>query len=115
MILERSHSLGPMKKADRVEVLSNTGKLRKNFTNRDSFLQLDFSNKKLKDFYVITYYDNGERDKVWFRRAGIVDGGRYLLELSNEDRFDSAKLMSVFIEPSEEFIESTDLTVQLCQ
>ncbi|MFC3153298.1 alginate biosynthesis protein AlgX [Litoribrevibacter euphylliae] len=114
-ILVNELQLPSMAPAERIEILSNAGRSRKRLSNSNGFLQLDFSNKNIKDFYVITYYDNGERDKIWFRRANIVDGGRYLLELSKDEKFQNANLMSVFLEPSEPISDTSTLKARLCR
>ena len=113
-ILEKNHQLTAMEPAQRIEILSNTGRSRKRIDSSQGYIQLDFSDKNIKDFYVITYYDNGVRDKIWFRRANIVDGGRYFLELSKDEKFQDANLMSVFLEPSEPIKGSSTLKARLC-
>ncbi|MFN3579178.1 MAG: alginate O-acetyltransferase AlgX-related protein [Pseudomonas sp.] len=104
-----------LKVADRVELLSNTGAQRLELTGRDGYLDIRASNGNLKHFYLIVYYDNGQRDKIWIRREAIVSGGQYYLELSKAPEFRDANLLSVFMEPSEELLAPTDLEIRLCR
>lgn len=114
VILKNEIALPAMAKEDRIEILSNAGRNQRSLSNFDGFLELEFSNKNIKDFYVITYFDNGARDKVWFRRTGIVDGGTFYLEVSRDARFKNANIMSVFIEPSEPVEQPSTLKAGLC-
>lgn len=114
-LMEASHDIGALPKGERVEILSNAGRAQKNLKGTKGFFELTFSNKNVKDFYLITYYDNGERDKVWYRRPNVVDGGTYHLELSQESQFRKANLMSVFFEPSEPMEEGTHMEISLCR
>ena len=112
--LQVNHQLPALKKGERVEILSNTGKDRQFISGAQNFLELNFSKPHVKDFYVIAYYDNGQRDKVWFRREAIVDGYRYLLALSDHDEFKNSNLLSVFLEPSEDLTSEVGLEVSVC-
>ncbi len=99
----------------RIELFSNAGANRKDLSRlRDGFLSLKISDKNLKHFYIITYYDNGERDKIWFRRDAIVDGGQYYLEFSRDAKFQGANLLSVFMEPTEEIKSAVNVETQVC-
>ena len=100
---------------ERVELLSNTGTERLDLTGHDGYLDIRVSNGNLKHFYLIVYYDNGTRDKVWIRREAIVSGGQYYLELSRASEFRNANLLSVFMEPSEALQAPTSLEVRLCR
>ncbi|MDX5299632.1 MAG: hypothetical protein LPK85_11865, partial [Gammaproteobacteria bacterium] len=82
--LQATHTLTDTGTNQRVELLSNVGHERADLRNHDGFLELRISDKNIKDFYLITYYDNGARDKVRYRREAIVDGGVYFLELSRD-------------------------------
>lgn len=104
-----------LKVGDRIELLSNAGEQRKDFTGLDGLLDIKVSDKNVKDFYVIVYYDNGERDKVWFRREAIVTGGQYYLELSRAENFRKANLLSVFMEPTQASAGPASVEVQLCR
>lgn len=98
----------------RVEVLSNTGRNRAELTGFEGYLDLRFSDPALKEFYVIVYYDNGERDKVWYRRPGIVNGGQYFLSLSRAPQHRSANVLSVFVEPTQAVTAASTLELKLC-
>ena len=100
---------------ERVELLSNTGSARLDLTGHDGYLDIRVSNGNLKHFYLIVYYDNGTRDKVWIRREAIVSGGQYYLELSRAPEFRNANLLSVFMEPSEALQAPASLEVRLCR
>ena len=67
-----------------------------------------------KNFYVIVYYDNGQRDKQWYRREAIVAGGQYYLELSQDAAYRDANLLSVFIEPTEDLAAPVAVETRLC-
>jgi len=114
-LLQQSSKVKALKSGQRVEILSNTGARRKNLAHIDAFLDIRFSDPNLRDFYVITYYDNGERDKVWFRRVDIVDGGHFLLELSRAPALRKANLLSVFIEASQNIEQPVTVETALCQ
>jgi alginate biosynthesis protein AlgX len=100
---------------ERVELLSNTGDGRLDLAGHDGYLDIRAGNGNLKHFYLIVYYDNGTRDKVWIRREAIVSGGQYYLELSKAPEFRDANLLSVFLEPSEALKTPTSLEVRLCR
>ncbi|GAA3967636.1 alginate O-acetyltransferase AlgX-related protein [Allohahella marinimesophila] len=107
-------ALPAMAAGTRVELYANAGRQQKDFTNQQGFIELNFSDANIRDFYVITYYDNGMRDKVWYRRSAAVSGGRYLLELSTDATVRGANLLSVFLEPSEPFATDASVEFQLC-
>lgn len=104
-----------MKVNQRIELLSNAGDQRRDLSDLDGFLDIRISDRNLKDFYVIVYYDNGARDKVWFRREAVVTGGHYYLELSRAEAFKGANLLSVFMEPTVDIAQSTQVDIQLCR
>jgi alginate biosynthesis protein AlgX len=104
-----------MEKSQRLEVYSNTGADRKKLNDFDGYLDLRFSDLGIKDFYVITYFDNGQRDKVWFRRSSVIDGGQYYLEIAQKAPFAEANLLSVFIESSEPIDSESTLEVSVCR
>ncbi|WP_165665273.1 alginate O-acetyltransferase AlgX-related protein [Metapseudomonas otitidis] len=106
---------GVLKVNQRIELLSNAGDQRRKLSDLDGFLDIRISDRNLKDFYVIVYYDNGARDKVWFRREAVVTGGHYYLELSRAEAFKGANLLSVFMEPTVDITQSTQVDVQLCR
>ena len=107
--------LGPMTTGQRVEIFSNTGNERASIVNSRGFFEINLSDKDLKDFYIITYYDNGARDKVRYRREAIVKGGKYYLELSQNPEFKDANLMSVFFEATADINTPIELGIQLCR
>lgn len=99
----------------RIEILSNSGAQRRDFADLPGFLDIQLSDKNLKDFYIITYYDNGQRDKVWYRREAIVEGGQFYLQLSQAESLRGANLLSVFFEPSEALTEPGNVEISLCR
>lgn len=103
-----------LKVSDRIELLSNAGENRSNLKGSAGFLDIKISDKNIKDFYVIVYYDNGQRDKVWFRREAAVTGGQYYLELSKAQEFQGANLLSVFMEPTKPSSGATQVETKLC-
>ncbi|WP_416396922.1 alginate O-acetyltransferase AlgX-related protein [Allohahella sp. A8] len=109
-----TRALPAMAAGTRVELFANAGRRQHNFTGQRGFVELNFSDADIRDFYLITYYDNGVRDKVWFRRSAAVMGGRYLLELSTDANVKGANLLSVFFEPSEPLESDASVEFQLC-
>ncbi|MBV4535445.1 alginate O-acetyltransferase AlgX-related protein [Pseudomonas urmiensis] len=103
-----------LKIGERIELLSNAGSERKALSGSKGFLDIRLSDKNVKDFYVIVYYDNGARDKVWFRREAAVTGGQYYLELSKDPAYAGANLLSVFLEPTKAGSAATDVETRLC-
>ncbi|QXI40262.1 alginate O-acetyltransferase AlgX-related protein [Pseudomonas xantholysinigenes] len=97
---------------ERIELLSNAGSARQSLNK--GFLDIRLSDKNLRDFYIIVYYDNGARDKVWFRREAAVSGGQYYLELSKAPEFAGANLLSVFLEPTKAGSAATEVETRLC-
>lgn len=112
---KQSSSLPAGSPGQRTEIFSNAGENRLELTGQDGFLQLNLSDKDLRDFYLISYYDNGARDKIRIRRPGVVTGGLYYLELSRDPNLRQANLLSVFIEPNDELAAEVKMDVQLCQ
>ncbi|MDH1527038.1 alginate O-acetyltransferase AlgX-related protein [Pseudomonas mosselii] len=102
----------PLKVGERIELLSNAGGARQAVSK--GFLDIRLSDRSVKDFYIIVYYDNGARDKVWFRREAAVSGGQYYLELSKAPEFAGANLLSVFLEPTKAGTAATDVETRLC-
>ena len=96
------------------DFVSNSGAQRRDLSDLAGFLDIQLSDKNLKDFYIITYYDNGQRDKVWYRREAIVEGGQFYLELSKAKEFAGANLLSVFLEPTKASAAPTDVETRLC-
>ncbi|WP_041524916.1 alginate O-acetyltransferase AlgX-related protein [Gilvimarinus agarilyticus] len=113
-VLQQQASFSAMQPEQRYEVLSNTAGDWRDLRGQAGYLDLRVSDSSLKEFYVITYYDNGERDKVWFRRPAIVDGGQYYLELSRDPDLAGANILSVFIEPTQSIETQIDVEVALC-
>ena len=114
MLASASRELPGLKSAERIELLSNAGGQRQDLQDVRGFLEIKIGDVNVKDFYIITYYDNGSRDKVWYRREGVVDGGLYYLELSRAAEHRGANLLSVFMEPVEPLETPTTVEVQLC-
>lgn len=111
---ERKTQLPALQGGQRAELLSNTGAERLDLRDKPGFLDIKLADKNLKDFYVIVYYDNGQRDKQWYRREDIVEGGQYYLELSRDAAYRGANLMSVFIEPTENLAAPMAVETRLC-
>ncbi|MEX5339465.1 alginate biosynthesis protein AlgX [Pseudomonas sp. I2] len=103
-----------LKVGERIELLSNAGSARQALGGARGFLDIRLSDRNVKDFYIIVYYDNGARDKVWFRREAVVSGGQYYLELSKDPAFAGANLLSVFLEPTKPGTAATDVETRLC-
>jgi len=99
---------------DRLELLSNAGEGRKALKGLEAVLDIRISDPNIKNFYIIAYYDNGARDKVWFRREAIVTGGQYYLELSRAAEFRDANLLSVFLEPTQVVEQPFQVETKLC-
>ena len=115
VLASEQRELPPLQVDQRLEILSNSGAQRQNFADLPGFLDIKLSDKNLKDFYIITYYDNGQRDKVWYRREAIVEGGQFYLELSKAKEFRGANLLSVFFEPTEALTEPGSVEIKLCR
>ncbi|MCG8394334.1 MAG: hypothetical protein MI745_14745 [Pseudomonadales bacterium] len=93
----------------RVEVLANAGKQRQQTAGQGSLiLDLTFSHSALKDFYVLAYYDDGQREKVRIRRPGRLDTGRFTLRLDPPGN--GSHLLSVLLQPKQPL--ATPLTVE---
>jgi alginate biosynthesis protein AlgX len=107
--------LPPLQVNQRIEIFSNSGAQRRDLSDLPGFLDIQLSDKNLKDFYIITYYDNGQRDKVWYRREAIVEGGQFYLQLSQAETFRGANLLSVFFEPTEAPTEVGNVEIKLCR
>ncbi|MCE1118130.1 MULTISPECIES: alginate O-acetyltransferase AlgX-related protein [Pseudomonas] len=103
-----------LKVGERIELLSNAGSTRQALSGAQGFLDIRLSDKNVRDFYIIVYYDNGARDKVWLRREAAVSGGQYYLELSKAPEFAGANLLSVFLEPTKAGTAATDVETRLC-
>ncbi len=114
-VLSESTTVDAMAVEERYQVMGNSGDAFINFAGRSGYLELQLSDTALKEFYVITYYDNGERDKAWFRRPAIVDGGRFYLTLSEQSEFTQANLLSVFIEPTQASAGAVEVEAKLCE
>ncbi|WP_332820637.1 alginate O-acetyltransferase AlgX-related protein [Pseudomonas sp.] len=108
-------ALPPLQVNQRIEIFSNSGAQRRDLSDLAGFLDIQLSDKNLKDFYLITYYDNGQRDKVWYRREAIVAGGQFYLELSTASEYRGANLLSVFLEPTEALTEPGHVEIKLCR
>ena len=101
---------------ERIELLNNTGLDRKDLRNlTGGYLDIRTNNRNFKNFYLLIYYDNGQRDKIWIRREAVVSGGQFYLELSDMPEFRNSNLLSVFIEPTEDHAVPTTMEVRLCQ
>nr|WP_310734963.1 alginate biosynthesis protein AlgX [Pseudomonas sp. 5Ae-yellow] len=114
-VLSKRQERSSLKAAERIELLSNTGAGRRSLGGYNGYLDIRIGDRDVKDFYIIVYYDNGTRDKVWIRREAIVSGGQYYLELSKAAEFRNANLLSVFMEPTETSQTPTTLEVRLCR
>lgn len=112
---KQQSQLPALKVGDRLEVLNNAGADRLELTGTDGFIELKLSDRNLRDFYLITYYDNGERDKIRIRRPGVVTGGLYRLELSRAPSLQGANLLSVLLEPNQATDTPSTVDAQLCR
>lgn len=115
VIFQQTSNLPPLVEHQRYEVLSNTGDRHRDLRRLQGYLDLRFSHRGLREFYIITYYDNGERDKVWVRRPAAMDGGQYFLELTRDTELTQANLLSVFIEPTQATDQPSDVEIRLCR
>lgn len=113
-LLSKTTKLSKLIEEERIELLSNTGSHIQNLNTPGNFIDIKFSDKNFKSFYVITYYDNGLRDKVWFRRPAIVTGGQFHLELSRSAEFKNANLLSIFIQPKQVINGPISAEVKVC-
>lgn len=114
-VLRQQQQPSSLRVEERVELLSNTGAQRRTLSGYDGYLDIRIGDHNVKDFYIIVYYDNGARDKVWIRREAIVSGGQYYLELSKAAEFRNANLLSVFMEPTVALDAPTTVDVRLCR
>ena len=114
-VLSKVQERSNLQVAERIELLSNAGAQRSALGGYGGYLDIRIGDGNVKDFYLIVYYDNGTRDKVWVRREAIVTGGQYYLELSKAAEFRGANLLSVFMEPTEALQTPTTLEVRLCR
>lgn len=114
-LLKNTIKLPRLQVGQRIELLSNSGEKRLDLTNADGFLSMHISDRNVKHFYLIVYYDNGSRDKVQYRRGDIITGGQYYLELNRAPEFRNANILSVFLEPTKDSENSLSIEVTLCQ
>lgn len=112
--VSNSFELSEFKVKQRYELFKGKDLVQHNIRPNKYALELSLSDTSLKDFYVITYFENGERDKVWFRRYDIVDGGKYLLEMTKIPEHRENKITSIFIEPTEPSKAGTNVEATLC-
>jgi alginate biosynthesis protein AlgX len=103
-----------LKAGERIEVLNNAAAQQQPLNNRGGLIDLKFSDRNFKQFYVLVYYDNGGRDKVWFRREAIVTGGQYYLELSRDPLLRQANLLSIIIEPTQDLPGPVTIDIGVC-
>jgi hypothetical protein len=113
-LLKNKINLPRLQIGQRIELLSNMGANSLALNGLQGLLRMHISDKSIRSFYIIIYYDNGNRDKVWFRREGIVSGGLYYLELNRSDEFKSSNIISVFMEPTQESNEQISIEAALC-
>ncbi|MZR61275.1 alginate biosynthesis protein AlgX [Alcanivorax sp. DP30] len=82
---------------DRIEVLANAGERRRLTAGKSHLLlEMNYSDSNFKDFYVLAYYDDGQREKIRIRRPARLDTGRFLLRLDPPSRH--GNLLSVLLE-----------------
>ncbi|KGD63615.1 alginate biosynthesis protein AlgX [Alcanivorax nanhaiticus] len=82
---------------DRIEVLANAGERRRLTAGKPHLLlEMNYSDSNFKDFYVLAYYDDGQREKIRIRRPARLDTGRFLLRLDPPSRH--GNLLSVLLE-----------------
>lgn len=100
---------------NRIELLSNTGRNKKAIKPSDTYIQLRFSDTKFKDFYVITYFEDGSRDKYRINRADSVNNEYYLISTTDIDVTSNKNISAIFLEPEKNLPEEAiDIEVNLC-
>ena len=97
----------------RAEVLANGGSNRQ-LTAGKSHLVLDmnFSDSNFKQFYVLAYYDDGQREKIRIRRPARLDTGRFMLRLDPPSR--QSNLLSVLLEFEQPVEAAMEVEASLC-
>jgi len=104
----------PISEADeRAEVLANAGQHRRVTAGKSHLLlDMNFSANNLKEFYVLAYYDNGQREKIRIRRPARLDTGRFMLRLDPPGR--QSNLLSVLLEFEQPVAEAMKVETSLC-
>ncbi len=104
----------PISKVDeRVEVLANAGQYRRLTAGRQHLLlDMNFSDSNFKEFYVLAYYDDGQREKVRIRRPARLDNGRFMLRLDPPGR--QSNLLSVLLEFEQPVPAAMEVETSLC-
>ncbi len=97
----------------RVEVLANAGERRRQTAGRGSMtLDVTFSDSAFRHFYVLAYYDDGQREKVRIRRPARLDTGRFTLRLDPPSQ--DANLLSVLLELEQPVTTALTVEATLC-
>lgn len=98
---------------ERAEVLANSGQNRHLTAGKDHLLlDMNFSDSNFKQFYVLAYYDDGQREKIRIRRPARLDTGRFMLRLDPPSRH--SNLLSVLLEFEQPVAAAMEVEVSLC-
>ncbi len=98
---------------ERAQVLANGGQQRSlTAGRRHLLLDMNFSDSALKDFYVLAYYDDGQREKIRIRRPARLDNGRFMLRLDPPGR--NSNLLSVLLEFEQPVKAVAEVEASLC-
>ena len=97
----------------RVEVLANAGERRRQTAGSGSLtLDVMFSDSAFRHFYVLAYYDDGQREKIRIRRPARLDSGRFTLRLDPPSQ--GANLLSVLLELEQPVTTALTVEATLC-
>lgn len=104
----------PISEADeRAEVLANAGQNRRVTAGKPHLLlDMNFSTTNLKEFYVLAYYDDGQREKIRIRRPARLDTGRFMLRLDPPGP--QSNLLSVLLEFEQPVAATMEVETSLC-
>ena len=104
----------PISEADeRAEVLANAGQNRRVTAGKSHLLlDMNFSANNFKEFYVLAYYDNGQREKIRIRRPARLDTGRFMLRLDPPTQ--QSNLLSVLLEFEQPVPAVMEVETSLC-
>ena len=94
-------------------MLANAGERRRQTAGRGSMtLDVTFSDSAFRHFYVLAYYDDGQREKVRIRRPARLDTGRFTLRLDPPSQ--DANLLSVLLELEQPVTTALTVEATLC-
>ena len=98
---------------ERAEVLANAGQNRRVTAGKSHLLlDMNFSDSSFKEFYVLAYYDDGQREKIRIRRPARLDTGRFMLRLDPPGR--QSNLLSVLLEFEQPVAAAMEVETSLC-